>query len=76
MAENYNMTGTSENHESPELVLRILNASQPWAGWNMNQRKQEAGAGTKEGAMFAQTENDSWKADINCYKCDKKGHQA
>jgi hypothetical protein len=75
-AENY-VTGTSKYPESPELVLRILNAYQPLPGWNVNQRKQEAGAGTDEGAtMFAQTGDDSWKADIKCYKCGKKGHLA
>ena len=26
--------------------------------------------------MFAQTDSDNWKADIDCYKCDKKGHLA
>ncbi len=26
--------------------------------------------------MFAQTGDDSWKADIDCYKCRKKGHLA
>jgi transcriptional regulator with XRE-family HTH domain len=63
MAENY-VTGTSEYPESPspEVVLRILNAYQPPAGWNMNQRKQYAGAGTDEGAMFVQTDNDNWNA--------------
>jgi len=35
MAENY-VTGTSEYPESPEVVLRILNAYQPPAGWNTN----------------------------------------
>ncbi len=76
MAENY-VTGTSKYPESPELVLRILNAYQPPPGWNINQRKQEAGAGTNKGAtMFAQTGDDSWKADIECYKCGKRGHIA
>jgi hypothetical protein len=37
--------------ESPEAVLRILNACQPPAGWN--RRKQDSGAGTEEGTMFA-----------------------
>jgi hypothetical protein len=59
MAENY-VTGTSKYPESPELVLPILNAYQPPPEWNMNQRKQEAGAGTNKGAtMFAQTGDDS-----------------
>jgi hypothetical protein len=76
MAENY-VTRTSKYPESPELVLCILNAYQPPPGWNMNQRKQEAGAGTNKGAtMFAQTGDDSWKADIECYKCGEKGHLA
>ncbi len=76
MAKNY-VTGTSKYPKSPELVLRIMNAYQPPPGWNMNQRKQEAGARTNEGAtMFAQTGDDSWKADIECYKCGKKGHLA
>jgi hypothetical protein len=26
--------------------------------------------------MFAQTGDDSWKADIKCYKCGKKSHLA
>jgi len=26
--------------------------------------------------MFAQTDNDNWKNDIECYKCGKKGHFA
>ncbi len=38
MAENY-IAGTSEYPESPEMVLRILNAYQPPPGWNSNQRK-------------------------------------
>ncbi len=75
MSEIY-VTRTSKYPESPKIVLRILNAYQPPTGWNMNRRKQEAGAGTNEGAMFAQTEDDSWKADIKCSKCDKKGHLA
>jgi hypothetical protein len=58
------VTGTSNYPESPELILRILNAYQLPPGWNVNQRKQEAGAGADEGAaMFAQTGDDSWKAD-------------
>jgi hypothetical protein len=76
MAENY-VTRTSEYPESLELVLRILNAYLPPPGWKMNQCKQEAGARTNKGAtIFAQTGDDSWKADIECYKCGKKGHLA
>jgi hypothetical protein len=26
--------------------------------------------------MFAQTDGDNWKTDIDCYKCGKKGHLA
>ena len=77
MAENYDVTGTSKYPESLELVLRILNAYLPPPGWNINQRKQEAGAETGKGAaMFDQTGDDSWKADIDCYKCGKRGHLA
>ena len=61
MAENY-VTEMSEYPESLEVMLRILNAYQPPAGWNMNRRKQYAGAGTNEGAMFVQTDNDNWNA--------------
>jgi hypothetical protein len=73
MKENF-VTGTSRYPESPKAVLRILNAYQPPAGWN--RRKQDTGAGTEEGTMFAQAEggDDSWKARINCHKCGKKGH--
>ncbi len=55
-------------------MLRILIAYQPPAGWN--RRKQEAGAGTNEGAMFAQTDNYNLKTNIECYKCGEKGHFA
>ena len=75
MAGNY-ATRMRKYPESPKLVLRILNAYQPPPGWNMNQRKQEAGVGTNKGATrFTQTGDDSWrKADIECYKCGKRGH--
>jgi hypothetical protein len=53
MKENFVM-GTSTYPESPEAVLHILNAYQPLMGWGKH--RQDAGAGTKEGAMFAQTE--------------------
>ncbi len=62
MKENF-VTGTCRYPESPEAVLRILNAYQPPAGWN--RKKQD----TKGG-------DDSWKARINCHKCRKKGHIA
>jgi hypothetical protein len=75
MKENF-VTGTSTYPESPEAVLRILNAYQSPVGWN--RRKQDAGAGTEEGDMFVQAEggDDSWKTRINCHKCGKKGHIA
>jgi hypothetical protein len=56
--------GTSTYPKSPEAVLRILNAYQPPTGWGKH--KQDAGTGTKEGAMFAQTEGDNlWKTRVN-----------
>jgi len=54
IAENY-VTGTSEYPDSPEVVLRILTAYKPPAGWNKRQG-QEAGAASEEGAMFAQAD--------------------
>jgi hypothetical protein len=75
ISENY-VTRTSKYTKSPKSVLRILNAYQPPTGWNVNQCKQEAGAGTDGGAMFAQMEDDGWKADIECFKCGKRGHLA
>ncbi len=57
-AENY-VTRTSKYPENPEHVLCILNTYQPPPGWNVNQRKQEAGGGTNEGATtFTQTGDD------------------
>jgi hypothetical protein len=74
MKENF-VTGTSTSSKSPEAVLCILNAYQPSAGWGKH--RQDAGAGTKEGAVFAQTEGDnSWKTRVNCHNCGKKGHIA
>lgn len=71
MAENY-VTGTSEYPNSPEVVLRILNAYTPPSGWNRRQ-KQEAPIA---GAMFVQSGNDEWKKNITCHKCGEKGHFA
>jgi hypothetical protein len=34
--------------------------------------KQDGGGDS--GAMFAQTDNDTWKKNITCHKCGKKGH--
>jgi hypothetical protein len=45
MSENY-VTGTSKYPKSPDILLRILNTYQPPTEWNVNRRKQEAGAGT------------------------------
>jgi hypothetical protein len=74
MAENY-VTGTSEYPESPEVVvLCILTVYKLPAGWK--KRRQDAGATSKEGAMFAQTEGNNWKANVTCHNCKKKGHIA
>jgi hypothetical protein len=73
MAENY-VTGTSEYPESLEVVLCVLTAYKPPAGWI--KRRQDAGAANKEGAMFAQTEGNNWKANVIYHNCKKKGHIA
>ncbi len=73
MAENY-VTGMNEYLESPEVVLCILTVYKPPAGWN--KRRQDAGTASKEGAMFAQTEENNWKANVTCHNCKKKGHNA
>jgi hypothetical protein len=72
ISENY-VARRSKYPESPKIVLRILNAYQPPTRWNLNRCKQKAGAGTDKGAMFAQTEDDSWEADIECFNCGKRG---
>lgn len=76
IAENY-VTGSSEYPESPEMVMRILNAYQP-PRWNVKRGGQEVGAGSEEGAMFAQSDdgNQDWRANITCHKCKEKGHFA
>jgi hypothetical protein len=76
MKENF-VTGTSKYPESSEAVLRILNAYQPPAGWN--KCRQKAGATSKEGAIFAQSDggDNSWKSRLTYYKkCGKQGHIA
>jgi hypothetical protein len=75
MKENF-VTGTSKYPESSEAVLRILNAYQPPAGWNKH--RQEAGATSEEGAIFAQSDrgDNSWKSRLTYYKCGKQGHIA
>ncbi len=75
MRENF-VTRTSKYPERSEAVLRILNAYQPPAGWN--KRRQEAGATSNEGAIFAQSNggDNSWKSRLTCYKCGKQGHIA
>jgi hypothetical protein len=75
MKENF-VTKTSKYPESPEAVLRILNAYQPPARWN--KRRQEAGTTSKEGAIFAQTKggDNSWKLRQDCFKCGKQRHIA
>ena len=69
--------GTSTYPESPEAVIQILNAYVPPAGWN--KCRQEAGAASKEGAMFTQAGDggdNSWKSRLTCYKCGERGHIA
>jgi hypothetical protein len=73
MAENY-VTKMSEYPKSPEVVLCILTTYKPPAGWN--KRKQDAGATSKKRAMFAQTEENNWKANVTCHNCKKKGRIA
>jgi hypothetical protein len=61
--ENFVM-GTGTYPRSPEAVLHILNAYQPPTGWG--KRRQGAGAGTEEGAIFTQTEGENlWKTRVN-----------
>jgi len=76
MKENF-VAGTSTYPESPEAVLRILNAYAPPAEWNKH--RQETGAANEEGAMFAQTGDggdNSWKSRQTCHKFREKGHIA
>jgi hypothetical protein len=74
MKENFTM-GTSTYAESPKVVLCILNTYQMTIGWG--KRRQETRAGTKEGAMFAQTEGDNFsKTRVNYHNCAKKRHCA
>jgi hypothetical protein len=63
--ENY-VTRMSEYPVGPEVVLSILNAYVPPAGWN---RRMKQDGGGYSGAMFAQTDNDTWKKNITCHKC-------
>ena len=73
MAENY-VTELSKYPESPEVVLHILNVYVPLVGWNRH-IQQDAGNLLDEGVMFAQSSgDDSWKADITCFRCEKQGH--
>jgi hypothetical protein len=73
MAENY-VTGTSKYPESPKVILPILNAFVPLAGWN-RRIKQDSGSPAEEGAMFAQSDEDnSWKANMTCHGCGIRGH--
>ncbi len=50
-----------------------MNAYIPPPSWS-RQMKQDRGG--YSGAMFAQTDNDTWKKNITCHKCGKKGHLA
>ncbi len=66
MVENY-VTEMSEYPESPEVVFPILTAYKPPAGWN--KQRQDTGTASKEGAMFAQTGGNNWKANVTCHNC-------
>ncbi len=55
-------------------MLCILTAFKPPAGWN--KRRQDAGAASKEEAMFVQPKGNNWKANVTCHNCKKKGHIA
>ncbi len=56
ITENY-ITGMSDYPESLEVVLCLLTAYKPLAGWNKH--RLDAGAASKEGAMFAQTKGNN-----------------
>jgi hypothetical protein len=70
--ENY-ATGMSKYPVSLAVVLHILNAYVPFPGWNRGM-KQDGGGDS--GAVFTQTDDDTWKKNITCHKCGKKGHLA
>jgi hypothetical protein len=73
VAENY-VTGTSEYPKSPKVVLCILSIYTLPPGWTRC-LKQEGGGGDK-GAMFVHSDgrDNSWKKNILCHNCGKKGH--
>ncbi len=74
MAEN-SITVTSEYPESPEVVLHILSTYTPPPV--SNRRIKQEGGGGAEGAIFVQLDgDDSWKKNITCHKCKKKGNFA
>ncbi len=54
-------------------MLRILNAYVLPQDWN---RRIKHDGGGDSGAMFAQTDDDTWKKNVTCPKCGKKGHLA
>jgi hypothetical protein len=70
IAKNYG-TKTGAYPKSPEAVLHILNAYFLPAGWKKCIRQDVSG---EEGAMLAQSDNDSWKKNIKCHNWGKKGH--
>jgi hypothetical protein len=73
MVENY-VTGISKCPESSKVVLCILIAYIPPPRWNRHIRNKASG---EEGAMlFAQSNDNSWKKNITCHNCGKKGHLA
>ena len=73
MAENY-VTRTRKYPKSPEVVLCILSAYTLPPGCNRC-LKQE-GCDRDNGAIFVQLDgrDDSWKKNIFCFNCGKKGH--
>jgi hypothetical protein len=75
MVENY-VTGLSKYPKSPDVVLRILSVYILLSGWNRG-LKQEGG-GRDERVMFVQSDRRdySWKKNITCHKCGKKGRLA
>jgi hypothetical protein len=73
MAENY-VTRTNKYPESPEVALHILSTYTLSPGWNRCLKQQ--GGGIDKKAMFVQSDgrDDSWKKNILCHNCGKKGH--
>jgi hypothetical protein len=75
MVEKY-VTRTSKYPKSPDEVLPILSTYTLPPRW-IRQLKQEGG-GRDDGVMFEQSDKRdySWKKNITCHKCGKKGYLA